>query len=845
MVPPHCLGPDVDPARISPDAHVTGCSYLTGPHTTVAAGAIVHDSRLHDATVAEGAVVADTILMQEGAAARFACDAAGRVRVDGPARPAVGRASRVSGCTFVNAAIGCDGHVVDTWARDCRLGDGNDIAGAKLAGVQTGRAVTIAGPTEVSGAHVGHHATFDQRGYLEGVFSNQFLQLRFDPATGRAVVAGTIDLPHVSRYGFNTVNSTNSGRIRAQPDDVVRGFGPHVGRWHDAMLSHEYLRLDPCCWVTPWTKVVGQSRQVHADDEAMVNDALFTYVMPFAVAGFGGELTQALVMPGELSTGFGPKSRRGAWSFTYAPDAVIRMVGRLWEKLPPQRKAIADTIVMEAIESAGALTRAMAARRDIDLDVPPARQRPGWPRWVAATWQLLTIHREAELWDFRDGQPLAWRERDGRWHHPRIDRLLAVAPDALACQVSEADLFAATDPVAPVSVALPAGALAGTGGPAQIEPGATVADDARVGPGCRVDAGSVIASGARVWNSVIEASTVGQGAVVERCVLRSSAVGAGTRARSSRLTDASVGAASTVDAAALNRATIAAHATINAFADLVDAVTEHASILGGTMHGARADCFFMLYHMAGGCHHFRTVPTMVSHGGTAVALPAIPMIGGGCVMRGTAAEPVELQGAFIGSNAIIEADTFVGFGSFVLGRLGPHAGLLPFTVSHGEAATHQIGGVLTAMANLVMTHFINWNFQLMGPDRGDAIAALVPSCIASGIAAIDQERQRRAAQQPFDGQGPCGRYRSLPYYSDAQLASGDMVYRKMLETGAWDIRFEGGELRFGCERGRWVERDGSVTWRRSDGATGLSPEGARHTGPGRSPGTPSSQGPEP
>ena len=38
MVDPRCIGPDVDKRRISPQAEVSGSSYLTGEHTAVEAG---------------------------------------------------------------------------------------------------------------------------------------------------------------------------------------------------------------------------------------------------------------------------------------------------------------------------------------------------------------------------------------------------------------------------------------------------------------------------------------------------------------------------------------------------------------------------------------------------------------------------------------------------------------------------------------------------------------------------------------------------------------------------------------------------------------------------------------
>ncbi|MCK4376166.1 MAG: hypothetical protein KAX19_12580, partial [Candidatus Brocadiae bacterium] len=475
MIEERCLGPDVDRSRISPDARLSGASYITGSRTALEPGAVVHDSRLHDAVVERGATVTDSIIAAEGRPQSHKCDAAGRTVVSGVEQPRVCEGAHVTGSTLVNVSVGRRTRVVDTWAQNCRLGADNVVSEAKLVLTNTGPHVTIAGPTEVSEAYLGHHLTIDRRGYYEGVFSNTFMRLAFDESSGRLTVSGTIDLPHVSRYGTNTISSTNSGKLRPQPDGVLKGFGPHVGLWHDALLSHEQVELGPCCWVVPWTKVIGQSPAPHPTDEDLVGDALTTYLMPFAMAGLNGQATQGLVMPGELSVGFGPKQRKGGWVFTYAPDAVIGMVRRLHEALEPERRDVADTIVIEALRTALAMTAAMAARRRVDLSVPHSRQRAGWPRWIATTHALLSAHLDGGLWQFSGGEPTQWRQESGRWVHPRLERVLAVAPDAVEKQMSEEELFAFDDPVPSPQVALPSGAVSGTGGDAEIDPGARVA----------------------------------------------------------------------------------------------------------------------------------------------------------------------------------------------------------------------------------------------------------------------------------------------------------------------------------------------------------------------------------
>ncbi|MAE67316.1 MAG: hypothetical protein CMJ18_23895 [Phycisphaeraceae bacterium] len=811
MNPPQGIG--AGEPRISPDARIEGATLITGSRTSIGPGAVVHHSRIHDAVIETGAQVIDSIVQAEEPCRAHRCDAAGRTIVQGADLPCIGPEAQISGSTLINSSVGGKSRVRDCWMSNCRLGTSNDIADAKLVLTESAEAVSVTGPTEVSEAWLGHHATIDRRGYFEGVFSNTFFQLKFDEAARRLRVTGAIDLPHLSRYGTNTVNSANSGKLLPQPDSVIEGFGPHVGLWHDGMLSHEQIELGPCCWIVPWTKVIGQSAAPHEDDEALVNDGLTTFVMPFGIGGYGGPSTQGLVMPGELSTGIGPKARHGAWTFTYAPDAIISMVARLYDALEEDRRHLADTIVIEALRTAFEMTRAMAAERNVDLDVATADQRKGWPRWIARAAALLTAHLEGELWQFREGRPVDWTKRSDRWTHPRIDRVLDVAGDALDRQLSERDLFSFEDPVPPKRVAMPTGSVRGTDGSPQIDPSATVAPDAEIGPGCRIGATAVVESGARLWNSIVESGTVRAGAVVERSIIRQSEIGAGSVVRSTTLVESALGAQSTADAALLARSRLPKHSTVSAFADVADVDAACATIVGGTMHASKIDVYLMSMHMAGGCAHLSAITTIVRVDGRDVDVPAIPMLGGGSVIRGTADRPVTMQSAFIGSNAIIEPNTYVGFGCFVLGTLGPDAGLPPFTVSTGGGPqTHLVGQALGQFASVVITHFVNWLFQAVGPEGGPAVAALMRDVIEEGAEALEFEQRRRERDKPDNGER-FARYRSLPDYSDAQIASGLAVYRRALESGAWDIRFDGAQLRFAAEKGKWVERNGSAFWK--------------------------------
>ncbi|MFB3891713.1 MAG: hypothetical protein ACE15C_06790 [Phycisphaerae bacterium] len=835
MIDERCIGPDVDRSRISPDAQIGGSSYITGRRTSIGPGAVIRNSRLHDAAVGEGAGVHDSIVVaQSDHPHSHKCDAAGRITVTAPDQPSVGKRSTVRGCTFIDSAIGEESFAADSWVGDSKVGDRCHLYDTKMIITNTASWVSVVGPTEVSEAWLGHHVRIIKRGYYEGVFSNNFHKLRFDPAAGRLRIVETIDLPHLSHYAVNTINSTNSGKLRPYGGQPMEGFGKCGGLWRgEWTLSHEQIELGPCCTVLPWTKVVGQSPAPHETDEDTVNDELMTYLMPFSMAGYGGDLTRGLVMPGELSTGIGPKQRKGAWVFTYAPGAVVHIVAQLRDALDDARKHIADTIVADALSTAVEMTKAMAHKNNVDLSQPAAKQRPGWPRWIGQTYALLVAHIEGKLWQFSDGEAVGWRQENGKWIHPNIGRLLAIAPDAIENQKFPHELFDFADPVPPTRIALRVGFPAGRDdAEASIDPAAKVAPDAWIGPGSIIGAGSVIESGAKVWNSTITGAKVGRGASVERSIIARGEVGADTIVRTCMMIDTELGAKSTAQCASMVASRLADETTVSAFGDILDTVCTRGTILGGAFHRVDISAYLMSMHMAGGCRHMKAVPIEVEVGGRKVAVPAIPMLGGGSLIRGTREKPVVMQCCFLGSNAIVEPGAYIGFGCFILGTLGPDAGLPPFTISTDEnVAHHQIGGVLTAMPSTILTHFIPWTYNAAGPELGPAVAEMMKQAIRDGIAAVEAEQARR--KDVGSGELGVGSNNSNPrptphslrpashvalgprlsHYSDEQLAAGLATYKRWLDSGAWDIVYEGGELKFRSEKGHWIERGGSAFWK--------------------------------
>ena len=811
----HCIGLDVNPANISPDAEISGASYLTGSRTVVGPGAVVRDARLHDTVVEAGALIVDSIVVAEGEPKSHRCDTAGRTVIAGAEQPRVAAEAEVRGATLINVSVKSGTRIVDTWAQDCRFGLDNVIERAKLTLVNTASRVAVSGPTEVSEAYLGDHATIDRRGYFEGIFSNAFHRLEYNKREKRLEVVGTIELPHVSRYGTNTIVSTNSGKLLPQPDGILRGFGAYGGLWHDPLLSHEQVELAPCCWIAPWTKVIGQSPAPHQTDEQLVNDKLATYMMPFAMAGVGGDTTRGLVMPGELSLGLGYKQRRGGWVFTYAPGAVIAMVGRLHNALEDNRKEVADTIVVAALRTAVAMVEAMADENGVDLSLPSDRQiKGGRPRWIAASHDLLRVHLDAELWRFEAGRPCEWHKQGRLWTHPRFECVLALAPDALENQVDEESLFDVQDPIRPASVAVPSGAVQGTGGRPRIDPGARVSPHAHIGPGCRIGPDTIIEAGVNIWNSELTGCRVQRDARILRSRLSNTRVGPHSLVRSCVIDDSRLGRHLAADAARLKNANLAAQATVGPFANLVDVNTGNGVILGGRFQSSEIDTYLMSMHMAGECEHLQALPTIVWLGGREVAIPAVPMLGAGAEIRGTVEAPVCMECCFIGSNAVLEAGTYVGFGAFVLGRLEADTGLPPFTLADGELRRHKIGGVPVSLPSTIITHFINWTFQAVGPEQAPAVAELARQAIIRGIEAVEWELARRSGQAKTDGTSfAC--YRSLGEYSDHQLHAGLANYRRTMQSGAWDIQYKNGKLWFSSDRGHWLERDGTAFWKQT------------------------------
>ncbi len=804
--------------RIDPTARVCGQSLVLGPRTSIGPGAVIENSYLQDVVVEAGATVIDAVLVTAGEPKEHRCDAAGRW-VAGGAPVTIGEGAAVEASLLRNTAIGRGSRCVECALEESTVGACNALRRMKGTLIHTEDRVTISGPTEVSEAWLGHDTCIASCGYFEGVFSNEFHVVEFDGKRGKLSVVDTFAVPHLSRYGMNAIMSTNSGKLLPQPDGELRSAGPLVGPWHDPLLSHEPIMLGPCCWVSGWTKVIGQSTQPHAGPEELLADTLATYIMPFAAAGREGDAVRAQVMPGESNGGYGVSQRRPGWIFTYAPGAVIAMVHRLAAVVPSSAVSLVDAIVVHAIKNAIALTRFMAHHRGYDLDRLGKRRGGGWKGWLAASLRVLTAHLEAGLWEFTDGEPVSWKQEGGMWIPADPVALLGIAPDALHRQQTEDDLLRSPEPPLEHTLGVSRTELAPTLAPTYVGREAAVAADAFLGPGVQIRGSSVVEKGAWLYRALVENSRIGAGVRLERSVVSDSTIGASSHVTSSAIAASSVGAASTVTGARLRESRIAGNATISPFADIQATKADGAAILGGAMVGGAITTAFMSMHMAGQAHYVEAVPVSVAADRSDEGVVrAVPMVGGGARLLGTGDAPIVLEASFIGSNCILEAGALVGFGSFVLGRLGGDEGVPPFTIStRSGPARDQIGAVLDQFPHLILTHFIGWTYQASGPARVGRVARLITAMVEEGRHAVAGELARRHSGLPWDPRSPHARFKSLPLYTDDQLREGLAAYDRALRDGRWHMAFRTGALRF-TGNGVWVVAEGAARWR-SDGGS--------------------------
>jgi carbonic anhydrase/acetyltransferase-like protein (isoleucine patch superfamily) len=812
MADPALLAADVKTENIDPAAKITGQSYLEGPLTAVAAGAIIENSYLKNVVVGPGAVVSDCVIIgsTEGDSGHTPAGYAAHWAIRKSYPLTIGEKAELRHCTVKDACIGPRSQCEDAYIGDGMIGPDNALNKVYAQSVWSGGHVRVRGPTELCGAWLGHHAVIDACGYLEGAFSNDFHVLEFDRQTRSIVVKETLDVPHASRYGLNTINSTNSGNLRDQPGGKLTSLGPYRGLWQDRLLSHEPMVLGPCCWVAGWTKVIGKSAKVHSSASEFVGDLLSTHLMPFSVSGLDGASVTGQVAPGELFNGLMYKQRHAAWAFTHAPTAVISMVQRVAELSGDT--ALADRLPMLALRSALALVHYSAAQRGIDLEGAARLSSKGWPGWLQEAKRVLQLHIDSGLWEFRNAEPKQWHRVKGAWVPQKSEMLTAIAADALQDQYDEARMLACKRSSLPRTLGVTEPELAAATGETFVDSGAHVAKGAFVGPGVQIRGKSRVEEGAWLWRSVVDNSSVGCNSRVVRANLDHAQVGDDTSVVSSSLVRSSLAAESSMACARLCDATLGGKARVSPYASVTRSVIKHPCIVGSTIADAQVDSTFMSYHMPGQVEHLVVDPTWVTRNGTRAAVHAIPMLGGGLRVLGSKEAPVRMPCAFIGSNAVLEAGAHVGFGCFVLGQLLGSEGLPPFTISTMPGPEHdEIGMVVHRFANVVITHVLSWAFQALGPQKAEDVALMMTTMLTEGRDAVAWAQGCRAAGRPQDSASPYAVYKSLGLYSDSQLKDGLDAYESALADGRWQMAYRDGELHFSGP-GEWLVSEGVARW---------------------------------
>jgi hypothetical protein len=424
---------------------------------------------------------------------------------------------------------------------------------------------------------------------------------------------------------------------------------------------------------------------------------------------------------------------------------------------------------------------------------------------------LLQQHLESGLWEFRHGEPQRWHAEGGKLTPAEPERLLSIAPDALENQRREDELVRCEMETLDRTLGAQERDLIATLAGPLVAPEATVAPSADIGPGTQVQGASIVEDGARLYRTLVRDATVHRDARLLRCSVVGSTVGKGVSAVSSVMHRATVADGSSLSAARIEDSSLDGVARVSPYASIRSTTLARPCIVGSNIVRSEIRTTFMSFHMPGQVSDLVAEPSRLRVDGTVVEVHAIPMLGGGLRVLGQAGKEVKMECSFIGSNAILEAGAFVGFGCFVLGRLRDDEGLLPFTVSTAPGPERdQIGMVVHSFANMVITHYVSWAFQALGPEQAEHVARLVPAMLEEGRDAVEWGMRARASGEWDDG-SPHARYKSLKLYSDSQLRSGLKAYQVALADQRWTMRYEGGELRF-VGPGVWKVADGVARW---------------------------------
>lgn len=837
------IAPEVDPANISPDSVIKSNTLVRGPKACIRGKAVIENSLCQNATVEANSYVFDSVLLSTNKPSSHNCDAAGIDKVLGGKTVQIGQEAEILHSHIIDSKVGHNSHIARSTLRDCDIGSCNSFDTVRLDHVHSGKKVKIASPTEVSKAWLGRGTDISHQGYFSSVLSNEFHILDFDDETGRLSIKETIDIPHVSRYGTNTICSDNSGRLLLQPEGIMKDFGPQVKLWHDPLLSHESILMGPCCWVSPWTKVIGESGSAYANPQEVIEDRLYTNLMPFSASGYDGNGVLGTAFPGEANNGIGHKQRKGAWVFTHCPQAVINMVNRLHDALETEEKYKADIVVMASLNNALCLLKYWAFELGVDLTKSRDQQRGSRGKWFWDYKTSLNEHINSGIWKFKDGKPIGWIQKDSVWHHDKLEQICKTVSNDHAEDISEEELMAEPDEkiyrkinlknaFEPEQIPCISQDNSYIDSSAQIHPTAIIdsavqigpevqiGENTYIGPGTILSGKTVIGANCSLFRTILNNTKAGLNVRLKRCVVTGSEDCpsvlddnielTGCSVQSSKIAERTTG----LDANVVN-SELASDTTLSMFAEVRNTVSKKPMIVGTQMIDCRINTTLMTMHSAGLVSGLVAEPFAAVINGSKHDIPVVPMLGGGCQIQGKDDKPVVIEGAFIGSNAILEAGSFVGVGSFVLGKLNSDEGLLPFTVSSKPGPERdEIGGVLTKFSNLIITHIIGWTYQSLPKENINHIVYLINNAIDTGISAIEYEINRRQKNISLDTNGLFAKYKSLLLYTPQQLQEGLALYRENLDNGCWDLIFDGQNLAFANVKGYWHQRGGHVRWQK-------------------------------
>ncbi len=800
----------VNGGQVTSTATITGRTHITGDKTRIGEGAVVRDSWIENAVVGDGAIVVNSILVTRGAVRRREPGTGfGAKWLLSPDELKIGANCTIENSVIENTSVGALSSVANCAVIDSTIGEANRLKDAYVRGATSRENVVVEGPTEVSGSWLGAGTYIDRCGFYCGLYSNDFYIYEFNRRTNAVEVKETVEIPHVSRYGMNLVDSGHSGSLADPEGGVLKGIGPHIGLWHTAMGRGAPLKHSPLCLVGGWTKVVGKPCPPNRSADDLIQNTLATYLMPFSVSGFGSDMVMGQAIVGERNNGFFYKDRTPAWTFSYAPGAVIDMVRRL--TVAGADGKLADDIVRLSLKNALALVDLYAHQKNIDpASLGELKGKKGWKGWLAGAREIYEFHLHSGLWEFTGGEPVSWKHEDGRWLPKNDSALLDMVPNALESQVSEDEIVSCSEEELEKQLGAWPRELAATLEETVVDPGARVAESAWVGPGVQVTGKSVVGENVKLYRTIVSDSTIEDGVSLQCSAVESSTIEKNVFGRRLFACGSRVGAGIEATGARLEGSEIASCSQIFPFTHVVNSAVRTPCIMGTTIRNSELDSFVMTYHMAGCMDHMRAKPVEIELDGEKHLIETVPMLGGGMRILGAEGREANVSCCFVGSNTIIEAGALVGFGCFVTGRLTNAEGLPPFTVSSGQGPDRDlVGAVLSNFPQMLIADSLQWNYQYNDIGKAGLVARMIPCMIEEGRDAVKAELVRRD-----EGTGEDSRYASLRLYTSDQLQAGLRIYETELSDGRWETAFVDGELVF-TGNGSWTVKDGAARWVRA------------------------------